>query len=352
MDCGCGLYCFSWEDGCLLEHGGKLLQASAHYGIPVRDWLDLSTGINPIGWPVDHIPAETWRRLPETEDGLLEAACAYYGTTHILPVAGSQPAIQTLPVMRSPAKVGILAPSYNEHARAWKRAGHQLIPLAASEIEHAVTQVDVLVLCNPNNPTGERFSSEQLLTWQASLSARGGWLVVDEAFADGTPENTLASHCGRPGLIVLRSLGKFFGLAGARVGFVLAWPELLRQLEDELGPWAIAGASRWVARQALQDTVWQKETRYRLEQDAQRLRDLLVSFGWCPHGSTMLFQWVNTDQALWLHEQLAQRAILTRLFHEPLSIRFGLPGAEQEWARLTDALEQFAVQRPQKESGK
>jgi cobalamin biosynthetic protein CobC len=336
----------------LLEHGGKLFQASKHYGIPVRDWLDLSTGINPIGWPVDHIPAEAWRRLPETEDGLFEAACNYYGTTHILPVAGSQPAIQTLPSMRPVSKVGILAPSYNEHARAWQRAGHQLLPLAASEIAHAVTEVDVLMLCNPNNPSGERFSPEQLLAWQSVLSARGGWLVVDEAFADGTNEASLARYCGKPGLIVLRSLGKFFGLAGARVGFVLAWPELLKQMEDELGPWTVAGASRWVARQALQDTAWQEETKYRLEQNAQRLRGLLTRFDWCPHGSTKLFQWVKTDQALWLHEQLAQSAILTRLFRDPLSIRFGLPGTEQEWARLTDALEQLAGQRPQKESGK
>lgn len=333
----------------MLEHGGKLLQAVAHYGIPTSEWLDLSTGINPVGWLVDRLPPEVWRRLPEAEDGLLDAARLYYGAQHILPVAGSQPAIQTLPLMRPAARVGMLFPSYNEHARAWKRRGHQVRALAASDLDCAVREVDVLVLCNPNNPTGERFSAEQLLAWHAKLSSRGGWLVVDEAFGDGANEASLSRSCGRPGLVVLRSLGKFFGLAGARVGFVLAWPDLLQQLEEELGPWTIAGASRWVAMHALNDEVWQRETRLRLKSDAQRLRDLLTRSGWAPHGSTMLFQWVKTEQAGWLHEQLAQRAILTRLFREPLSIRFGLPGAEQEWTRLAHALEELSMQRSQKE---
>jgi cobalamin biosynthetic protein CobC len=334
----------------LLEHGGKLLQAAARYGIPVHEWLDLSAGINPMGWPVDVLPPQSWRRLPEAEDGLLEAARHYYGAQSILPVAGSQPAIQTLPLLRSPGKVGILATSYNEHARAWSRRGHQLIPLAAADIGQAIPEVDVLVLCNPNNPTGEQFSSEQLLAWHHALSARGGWLVVDEAFADAENQAGLAPHCGVPGLIVLRSLGKFFGLAGARVGFVVAWVQLLQQLEEELGPWTIAGPSRHVAMQALRGTAWQAQARKRLAHDAQRLRDMLASFGWVPQGSTRLFQWVKTDQAVWLHEQLARRAILTRLFREPLSIRFGLPGTEQEWLLLLRALEELAVHRSQKEA--
>lgn len=349
---GCGSGCFSSEDGRLLEHGGKLLQAAAHYGIPVQDWLDLSTGINPVGWPVDRLAPEVWRRLPEVEDGLLEAARDYYGARHILPVAGSQPAIQTLPLMRTPARVGMLSPSYNEHARAWKRRGHEVIALTAPELSHAAGEVDVLVLCNPNNPTGQQFSTEQLLAWHNDFSARGGWLVVDEAFGDGAAEASLTRHCGRPGLVVLRSLGKFFGLAGARVGFVLAWPALLQQLEEELGPWTIAGPSRLVAAQALGDAAWQQHTKSRLQQDTQRLRDLLMHFGWDPQGSTLLFQWVKTEQASWLHEQLAQLAILTRLFHEPLSIRFGLPGNEREWERLAHALEELSVKPCYKGSGK
>ena len=197
---------------------------------------------------------DLWSRLPEDDDGLEQAAARYYGTGNLLPVAGSQAAIQALPRLRPPGRVGVIAPGYGEHAHAWRGPDTRSGRCRSTAIEAALPDLDVLVLIHPNNPTGARFPRADLLRWHGTLAARGGWLVVDEAFMDATPEESLADLSPRPGLIVLRSLGKFFGLAGARVGFVLADPAVTRPLAALLGPWTIAAPSRWVAAQALADT--------------------------------------------------------------------------------------------------
>jgi len=319
----------------MLEHGGKLLAAAARYSIEAADWLDLSTGINPAGWPVPVVPPEVWQRLPEQEDGLVDAAAAYYGCTSVLPVAGSQAAIQALPRLRAASRVGVPHPAYAEHAYAWRAAGHAV---AAWDAAMGVDALDVLVLVHPNNPAGQTYSRADLLDWHARLAARGGWLVVDEAFIDATPHESLADVCPRPGLIILRSLGKFFGLAGARVGFVLAEPTLLAALNKLLGPWAVSAPSRWVARAALADTAWQQAARAALPAAGARLAALLRDHGLAPSGGTALFQWVRTADAAAWHEQLARQGILTRLFADPPSLRFGLPQYETDWTRLAAAL--------------
>ncbi|MFO7593766.1 MAG: threonine-phosphate decarboxylase CobD [Pseudomonadota bacterium] len=315
-------------------HGGELLKVAREYGIAPERWLDLSTGINPQGWPVPSLPAECWQRLPQEDDGLFEAARRYYGTPQLLPVAGSQAAIQALPRLRAFSRVGMLFPAYAEHAHAWQREGHEVVALSAGTIEEYLPRLDVLLLINPNNPTGERFTKEQLLAWHRRLAGRGGWLVVDEAFIDATPEESIAPTCGKKGLVVLRSLGKFFGLAGARVGFLLAWPELLRRMQALLGPWGVAGPSREVARLALEDISWQQETRKRLLNDGRRLAGLLSDSGLTPGGGSALFQYCPTEQAQQLYQQFAAQGILLRYFAEPAALRFGLPGSEAQWQRL------------------
>ncbi len=322
----------------MLEHGGRLNAAAAHYGMALSDWLDLSTGINPNGWPVPALPAGAWNRLPEPDDGLIAAAHAYYRAPHILPVAGSQAAIQILPTLRTRCRVGVITPGYNEHAHAWRHAGHDVTPLPHGQISDAVDVLDVMVLINPNNPTGQTFSREQLLQWHAQLATKNGWLIVDEAFMDSTPEHSIAEYCARPGLIVLRSLGKFFGLAGARVGFVCAAPELLHHIDAQLGPWTVCGPARRVATLALQDTPWQAATRANLLRDAQRLSRLLTIHNLKPTGGTALFQWIATPRAASVHEALARQGVLTRLFTDPASLRFGLPANDAQWQRLESAL--------------
>lgn len=317
----------------MLEHGGRLTRAVARYGIPREHWLDLSTGISPHAWPIPPIAADAWHRLPEDDDGLLDAARAYYGVTSLIAVAGSQAAIQALPWLRWPCRVGIVAPGYAEHAHAWRAAGHEVTTLPMAALLDQVDAFDAVVLISPNNPTGERAP----LALVERLAGPDRWLVVDEAFAD-TQERSFLRVPAREGLIVLRSVGKFFGLAGARVGFVAAWPALLTSLAERLGPWALAGPSRAVVAQALRDRDWQARMRPRLRAEAAALASLLAEAGWPPTGGTDLFQYVRHADAARLHEALARRGILVRLFDDPPALRFGLPPDRADSARLAVAL--------------
>lgn len=337
----------------MLTHGGRLLAAARDYGIEPERWLDLSTGINPDGWPVSGIPAAAWQRLPEDEDGLLPAARVYYGCPHLLAVAGSQAAIQMLPHLRrlqsGSARVILTAPAYQEHRYCWQRQGHEVQLVDVAHVERHIDDADVVVLINPNNPTGQCWPAAQLLDWRRRLAARGGWLLLDEAFMDATPEQSLCAQTGAPGLIVLRSLGKFFGLAGARVGFVAAWPQLLQALQEQLGPWALTGPSRHVAAAALRDRQWQQENRRQLQARGRRLGTMLADAGLMPDGGTALFQWLRFDEAIAVHAAFARRGILLRLFSEPLSLRFGLPGDETQWQRLQQALGEVLVEQQLRE---
>jgi cobalamin biosynthetic protein CobC len=323
----------------MLEHGGRIAEAAVRYGIAASEWLDLSTGISPRGYPVPVIPASAWQRLPEDSDCLAAVAREYYGAGSLLPVAGSQAAIHALPRLRPRSRVSVADLSYNEYAHAWGRSGHDVASVAPDRFEQSIERSDVIIICNPNNPTAQTFDKRQLLTWHAALARRGGWLIVDEAYGDSIPANSLAAESERAGLVVLRSLGKFFGLAGARVGFVLAAEPLLGQLREELGPWCISGPARAIAQAALEDAAWQRDTRARLAADSNRLNALLGEFGMAAKG-TSLFQWWPHESAGRVHDELARHGILVRLFRGPAitSLRFGLPGNDDEWSRLENAL--------------
>lgn len=324
----------------MLEHGGNLRTAARRYGRD--DWVDLSTGINPWGYPSPSLPPDAWHRLPEPDPALVAAACAWYGAPLLLPVAGTQAAIQALPRLRPPSRVTVSAPSYAEHAHHWGRHGHSLRELPYDELDAAVEHSDVLVLCNPNNPTGATVPAPQLLDWAARLARRGGWLVVDEAFADTAPELSVARYCAQPGLIVLRSVGKFFGLAGLRLGFVGAQPALLDALADLLGPWSVSGPAQSVALAALRDTAWQDQMQARLQTAGGRMRALLRDHRIEAHG-TPLFHWWPAAQPEAFHEHLAKLGIWCRLFPQAArGIRLGLPANEEQWQRLARALEEWS----------
>ncbi|MBP0047293.1 threonine-phosphate decarboxylase [Marinobacterium sp. AK62] len=330
------------------EHGGRLNAAVAKYGLPRERWLDLSTGINPDGWPVPPIPAAVFNRLPEEDDGLQSVARAYYGSRDLLLVPGSQAAIQALPELRlsraGRAEVGGLYPGYAEHAYRWQQAGHRVSLLEAGQIEARLDRLDVLVLINPGNPGGQTFSRQQLREWQDRLAQRGGWLLVDEAFIDATPEHSLIQDPMPAGLIILRSLGKFFGLAGLRVGAVCAHAEVRAALAQRIGPWAISHPSRWIARQALADTSWQQSMRAQLAQQQARLQALLadtIGERGASISCTSLFATVRTEQAPLIEQGCAQAGILVRRFEQPPALRFGLPGTETEWQRLQQVLSEI-----------
>lgn len=330
----------------MLEHGGNLALASVQYGIPLENWLDLSTGINPNSYPIPEIQPSTWQRLPIDDDGLAEAACAYYGCQFALATAGSQAALQVLPQLRAASKIAMPSLMYQEHAKAWQRYGHEVIKFDAYPDENTIKNTDVVLLCNPNNPTATRFSATDLLNWHAKLAKRGGWLIVDEAFIDATPEHSVAQHAHLEGLFVLRSLGKFFGLAGARVGFLLGAKQALINAQEEIGPWSITGPSRFVAKQALLDKTWQQNTRLQLPVGSQRLASLLTQYGLAPAAGTALFQFTPTERAAAWQQHLARQGIWVRLFSgvseltAHSALRFGLP-PEDAWERLEAALKSF-----------
>jgi len=327
----------------LLKHGGRLREAAEHYQIPLSDWIDLSTGINPNGYPIPNIPSALWQRLPEDQDDLIATAQRYYQCASLLAVAGSQAAIQSLPLLRPQGKVGFIQPSYAEHAYAWKKAGHHIINLEPDTINQHIKQLNVLVLVNPNNPSAQIFTHEQCLSWLAQLNTHNGWLIIDEAFIDATPELSLSHLAPLKGLIILRSIGKFFGLAGIRSGFVLAEPAILNELAEHLGPWTISNPSRFMTQHALQNTSWQQTTRGNINKQSLRLQQLLQQYQLAITGSNPLFQWIKTQQASHIHQQLAQQAVFTRLFTHPSSIRFGLPANELEWTHLEKALKELCL---------
>ena len=328
------------SDPARLPHGGRLREAAAHYGIALENWLDLSTGINPFPWPVPELPATCWQRLPEDNDGLEAAAATYYGNANLLPVAGSQAAIQWLPHLLPRAVVACLSPMYGEHPHAWQRAGHRLRHLPSGNLKRALTAVTPYVLfCNPNNPTADLQHRDSVIDTARQLQKRGGWLIVDEAFIDATPEHSVTDLAGTdaaPNLIVLRSLGQFFGLAGLRVGFIFCAADLRAKLAQLIGPWSIAGPSRAAAQEALNDRAWQTAARPRLQAASARLHALLEPLG--DVRSSPLFATLNCAEHTQIHEYLARQGILTRLFSEHPLLRFGLPASENDWLRLQTAL--------------
>lgn len=316
----------------MLEHGGRLGEAARRFGIPRGDWLELSTGIAPWPYPLPPVPAEVWQRLPEDDDGLEDTARDYYGAEHLLTLPGSQAAIQALPKLFPPGRVALPAPLYAEHPAAWLAAGHTPVAWDAP--------ANYAVVCNPNNPTGQRYGRAELL----DRAARVQLLVIDEAFLDAMPGESLID-CAADNIVVLRSLGKFFGLAGARVGFAFSAPDLLARLQEALGPWAVSHPARWAARLALADRAWQAEQRTRLKAAAARLATLLHDSGLGEPTGCALFQYIVTPRAAAWHAALAQRGILARRFAAPdalPSLRLGLPGSEDQWRRLADGLKEIA----------
>lgn len=322
-----------------VPHGGNVGQAVRRYGIARTAWLDLSTGISPHAYPVPAPSASSWHRLPDDDDALAAAAARCYGAKNALPVAGSQAAIRMLPLLLARGVVGMASLTYGEYEPAFARAGHRVEPFVHHGAPASLpTHWRHVVVVNPNNPTADSLPREWLLQWRAQLAERGGCLIVDEAFCDAMPETSVAAATDAPGLVVLRSLGKFFGLAGARVGFVLAEPKLLDALRLASGAWCVAGPAREVALAALEDHAWQGAARESIRRDSARLQSLLRRFFAEVHGAP-LFAWVPHPQARILHDALARQAVWVRLFEAAApGLRLGLPGSETDWLRLERAL--------------
>lgn len=328
-----------------VEHGGSLARAEALFPDAPRPFVDLSTGINPHPYPLFDLPASALARLPEPGRlaQLAAVAARAYGApsaAHVAPAPGTQILLPLVYGLVRPGRAAVLGPTYQEHARAAAVAGHE-----AREVRDlgALADADLAVVVNPNNPDGRVVPRADLLALAAALRARGGLLVVDEAFMDvGPRDQSLAGDAD--GVVVLRSFGKFFGLAGVRLGFALASEPHAARLRDLLGPWAVAGPALEYGLRALADTPWQEAARARLAADAARLDDLLAGAGIGTAGGTSLFRHLRLPQAPALHAALGRRGVVLRAFAgRPDELRCGLPGAETEWRRLAQALQGWAA---------
>lgn len=335
-----------------LEHGGNIAAAAQRFNIPQEHWLDLSTGISPWSWSVPELPLSVWRNLPQMDGQLERTAAGFYrcGAQGIVAVPGSQYALQFAPGLLPPATVAMPLRGYAEHRRAWAAAGHRLVDYRDGESLLKLVQeaaVDHAVIINPNNPSCELLSRSWLEGLLQRLQDNGGWLVVDEAFGDASPEYSLAPLCPTPGLIVYRSLGKFFGLAGIRLGFMLAPDFLCEQLAARMPPWLLAHPARWIGARALADTGWHSEQRARLETAAARWqRTLQESVPHLAFAGTTLFVTGRgaPDYCRALYLALARRAVLARLFDASDGyglLRFGLPHPD-EWDRATQSIQESA----------
>jgi len=360
-----------------LLHGGQLQQVAQQYNIPFCDWLDVSTGIAPINYPIPAIPLNVWQQLPQQSPELVAAAKQYYQCSQLMITNGSQAIIKALPALYHQINtqgrdVYLPQRGYKEHAHAWQIAGYNLhfYQTLLPEI-HDLLPNSILVIINPNNPTGQFFNRQVIDHYQQQLKRLNGLLVLDEAFIDVMPsdesycsqiasqstdqvtgqipvqaldqalEQTSNNHC-----LVLRSFGKFFGLAGIRIGFLIADRFWCQKFEKVLGPWQVNGPAQVIAQHALQDTKWQHTQRKTLGKlkGAQALifkqvfpGTILQGIHGCDLFITLSFH--QPDAAKSLYHLLCQQGVYCRLSDEQDTLRFGIT-TQASLPRLTMACKQ------------
>ncbi len=324
-------------------HGGTLDLVRARYGDVNEPWIDLSTGINPAAYPFCQLDQRVWTRLPmESQlNALLSSAAERYRAPsfeNIVACPGSQAAIQVIPRLIDAKNVVIVGPTYEEHLRSWRRVGCN-VSLTEGLDEALQLRADVVVVVNPNNPTGRIYSGECLLEVAGKLALQGGVLVVDEAFCDLCGDGVSLVPSLPENAVVLRSFGKTYGLAGLRLGFVVSNVSFARKLRCALGPWAVSGPACEIGRGALGDDQWINEQRAKLLGDVERLKDILEQAGFRIIGETPLFVLASIDGANGSRDRLAKRGIHVRHFPKnPTWLRFGIPGVERDWDRLATCL--------------
>lgn len=315
------------------DHGGGIDAAARHFGGERAAWIDLSTGINPIPYPVPEFTPQDWCALPDgdAQRKLTDAARKFWHVPEsaaVLAAPGASCLIARIPSLMTPGRVQIQSPTYNEHGRAFAAAGWESVADPAAGAS---------VLVHPNNPDGRIWREADVAT---------DLCIIDESFCDVMPDHSLIALAARPGVIVLKSFGKFWGLAGLRLGFAIGDPVLIARLAQMLGPWPVSGPALRLGARALADDAWATATRVRLDADAARLDGLVTSVGAKLVGGTSLFRLYQTDDAARWQQSLARHRIWTRIF--PYSqhwVRLGLPGLPADWARLANALEHVETGR-------
>jgi cobalamin biosynthetic protein CobC len=329
------------------HHGGRLGAARAAYSQAPQPWIDLSTGINPKSYPAPRARGVTLNRLPDTGElsQLESVAAAAFGvrdSQRVVATGGTEPALRLLPyVLRQKAAI-VAGPTYGSHADGWEKAGVPARVVPDAELESSIADQTALIVVNPNNPDGRLVGRDRLRQLHDAVASRGGVLVVDEAFAEVTPQASVADIAGTgvaEHLVVLRSFGKFYGLAGLRLGFVVGSPVVAARVRGMIGDWPVSVDALAAGLAAYADRQWTERMRVQLASAARRLDGLLSRFGFEVVGGTSLYRLVRAGDAPARFERLAAAGILTRPFqHDATLLRFGLPGTPEAWQRLEEAL--------------
>ena len=327
-------------------HGGDLdyaIRTGDALGFDVgrkEEWLDLSTGINPTPYPVSNFSPELWHCLPSpsAHDALINVARDYYRVpegAELLAASGSALLISLLPVVLPELPVKVLSPTYSDHERSWAHSRNSVT--AVSRLPEPGPSV--VVLTNPNNPDGRMLRLEELAKFAHCQTKQGGWLVVDEAFGDLIPEESAVSLSAYFNVIVLKSVGKFFGLGGLRLGFVVTPTYLALNFKHLLGSWSVSGPALEIGSKALSDVQWQKATLQALQVKSDRLTDLLKEGGLLSPGGTFLYRLVDSSDASNIYGNLLRAKIFVRAFdYNSNWLRIGLPADDDGFERLKDAL--------------
>ena len=326
-------------------HGGDLGAARKLFPGAPEPFLDLSAGINPHPYPFAQLSPGMFARLPQPEAlaQLTAIAARAYGApspAHVVAGPGSQILVAQTAFLLARGRASVLAPTYAEHGRVAELAGHNVVEIA--EIGQ-LADARIAIVVNPNNPDGRLIAKDALLALADRLRRRGGLLLVDEAFMEVGAEGTsLADHVEEGNIVVLRSFGKFYGLAGLRLSFALAAPEIATRISTALGPWPVSSAALAIGAAALADAEWRERTRSKLAEAGLRLDACLVKAGLEVIGGTSLFRLVRSKDAGRLFQSLGEAGIMVRRFVEhPAWLRFGLPGGDSEWQKLERALASF-----------
>ncbi|MBL1417744.1 MAG: threonine-phosphate decarboxylase [Moritella sp.] len=339
-----------------LVHGGQLQQVALQYARPIAEWLDLSTGISPTSYPIPSIPTSVWQQLPQPSQSLITAAKHYYGTDNIVATSGSQAVIKQLPSIfkqhvaeqfiseqsTGTSTVWLPLVGYKEHERAWREQGFTIQQYTQLPTSAQLTANCIVVVINPNNPTGELFTRNTLLALLDNIQTLKGWLILDEAFMDVVePSQSIIAHTDNPHLLVLRSVGKFFGLAGIRLGFLSAHPQWLQALEKLSSPWEVNGPAQYITEIALMDRQWQQQQLLSLTALSATLELLLMTTFDCPVAGSALFKTIRLDNAPEVYILLCQQGVYVRLCDEQNALRFGIPD-QNGLVKLAKVLQQLA----------
>lgn len=318
-----------------LGHGGNRRVFAAAQGIPESEVMDFSASCNPWGPPgsVQRCYQESFALLshyPDPDSLLLKKEIARHfplWPENIIAANGATELIHLIVQFMKPRKALLIEPAFSEYRRALNLAGAEVRALLLREkhdfqinipeLLNAAQGVDMVFLCNPNNPTGALLSREEVLAVIEALRRRGIFLVIDEAFMDWTPEGSVAGALtDQSSFFILRSLTKFYSLPGIRIGYGLGARRLIERLENAKLTWSVNQLAETLGIEALRDGEFQRMSRKFLSEEKDFLTQGLSAIEdlkiFPSSANFFLIKLKNGMRAGELAEKLAAEKIMVR----------------------------------------